>query len=107
MAVRALPRSDWNAYFDAFSKRKAETGRIDYAEIRVLSAEDGAQTGASWVPLLGLTYDPKGDLLDIGVAGLDHLVAHPETIYVDEAHGRLDRFEVRRRDGTREIVEIR
>src|SRR5690606_26055696 len=90
-----------------FSKKKDDTGRVDYAEIRVFSPEDGAQPETRWLPLLGLTYDPKDDLLDVAVEGLDHLVGHPEAIYVDEAHGRLDRFEVVRRDGTREVIAIR
>ncbi|HLT47264.1 MAG TPA: DUF5335 family protein [Rubricoccaceae bacterium] len=107
MAIRPLPRAAWNDYFDAFSKKKDDTGRVDYAEIRVFSPEDGAQPETRWLPLLGLTYDPKDDLLDVAVEGLDHLVGHPEAIYVDEAHGRLDRFEVVRRDGTREVIEIR
>jgi hypothetical protein len=107
MATRLLPRDAWNDYFDAFSKTKGDTGRIDYAEIRVFSPDDGALQETRWLPLLGLTYDPKDDLLDIAVAGLDHLVGHPQTIWVDEAGGRLDRFEVIRHDGTCEIVEIR
>jgi hypothetical protein len=107
MAIRTLPRAEWNDYFDAFSKQKDDAGRIDYAEIRVFSANDGAQPETRWLPLQGLTYDPKDDLLDIAVTNLDHLVAHPQTIYVDEAHGRLDRFEVVRKDGTREIIELR
>jgi hypothetical protein len=107
MATRLLPRAEWNDYFDAFSKTKADAGRIDYAEIRVFSPEDGAQPETRWLPLQGLTYDPKDDVLDIAVTGLDHLVGQPKAIWVDEAGGRLDRFEVVRRDGTREVIEIR
>ena len=107
MATRTLPRAEWNRYFDAFSHTKSDTGRIDYAEIRVLSPEDGAQPQTQWVPLQGLTYDPKDDLLEVRVTGLDHLVGHPEEIYVDEEGGRLNRLQVVRRDGTREIVELR
>lgn len=107
MAIRTLPRDEWNDYFDDFSKSKGNTGRIDYAEIRVFSPEDGIQPETRWLPLQGLTYDPKNDLLDIAVTGLDHLVAHPQQIYVDETQGRLDRFEVVRPDGTHEVVELR
>jgi hypothetical protein len=109
---RALPREEWRPYFDRFSKAKQDAGRVDYAEIRVFSPEIGAQPETTWLPLLGLTFDPKDDLLEVQVAGLDHLVAHPTTIYVDEdASGdggrRLDRMEVIRDDGTLEVIEIR
>lgn len=107
MAIRSLPRADWAEYFDNFSDTKNDTGRIDYAEIRILSPENGVQPQTSWLPLQGLTYDPKNDLLDVAVTGLDHLIGHPAVIYVDEVRGRLDRFEVERRDGTQEIIEIR
>lgn len=107
MAIRTLPRAEWNDYFDAFSRTKSDTGRIDYAEIRVLSLEDGAQPQTSWIPLQGLTYDSKDDLLEVIMPGLDHLVGHPETIFVDEECGRLDRLEIVRRDGTKEIIELR
>ncbi len=107
MAIRTLPRADWSTYFDAFSGVKSVTGRIDYAEIRIFSPEDGAQPQTGWLPLQGLTYDAKDDLLEVTVPGLDHLIGHPEAIYVDEVGEHLDRFEVVRRDGTREIIEIR
>jgi hypothetical protein len=107
MAIRTLPRAEWSDYFNAFSHTKSDTGRIDYAEIRVLSLEDGVQPQTTWIPLQGLTYDPKDDLLEVMMPGLDHLIGHPETIYVDEDAGRLDRFEIVRRDGTKEIIELR
>jgi hypothetical protein len=107
MAIRSLPRDEWGPYFDRFSKSKDDAGRVDYAEIRVFSSDMGAQKETSWVPLQGLTYDPHGDLLEVIVPGLDHLVAHPTSINVEEANGRLDSLEVTRKDGTREIIEIR
>ena len=107
MAIRQLPRTDWNDYFDAFSKEKSDSGRIDYAEIRVFSPEIGAQPQTKWLPLQGLTYDPKDDRLDVFVKGLDHMIVHPKVIYVEESSGRLDSIEVVREDGTYEVVEIR
>ena len=107
MAIRTLPQAEWAAYFDAFFHRKQDAGRVDYAEVHMLSPEDGAQPQTRWLPLQGLTYDLKSDVLEVLMPGLDHLVAHPRFIYVDEEAGRLDRFEVVRRDGTTEIVEIR
>ncbi len=107
MAIRTLPRDEWATYFDAFSRSQRDADRVDVAEIRVLSPEDGAQPATDWLPLRGLTYDSRGDLLEVLVDGLDHLIGHPQTIYVDETSGRLDRFEVVRTDDIREIVEIR
>lgn len=106
MAIRQLPQTDWNGYFDAFSKAKKDAHRVDYAEIRVFSPEIGAQPETSWLPLEGLTYDAKADRLDIFVKGLDHMIVHPKAIHVDETSGRLDSIEVNRQDGTFEVVEF-
>lgn len=108
MGITKINRAQWSTYFDAFSKKLIRNHRVDYAEIRVFSADIGAQQQTRWLPLEGITFDAKNDLLEVMVENLDHLVLHPEEIYVDEADdGILASFEVLRRDGTREIIELR
>ena len=107
MSIRQLPQTVWRAYFDRFSKEKSDQHRVDYAEIRVFSAELGAQPETRWLPLEGITYDHHDDRLDIFVKGLGHLIAHPQSIHIDETNGRLDSMEIVRTDGAREVVEIR
>jgi hypothetical protein len=34
--------------------------------------------------LLGITYDPNKDLLETALEGLDHLIAHPREISVED-----------------------
>lgn len=107
MAIRELPRADWNDYFDDFSATKSKEGRIEHAELLSLSPESGAQEHTSWLPLQGIVFDFKGDLLEVQLQGLDRLIGHPKRIFVDEENGRLTRFEVDRGGGETEIVEIR
>lgn len=108
MSIRKIGRTQWRVYFDAFSKQLRDERRTDYAEVRVFSQEDGAQQETTWLPLRGITFDPKSDQLGVIVDHLDHRVDHPSEIYVDEADGgELLRFEVLRQDGTMEIIELR
>lgn len=108
MSIKKIDKPQWGSYFDTFSKKLIHTHRTDYVEIRVFSPEDGAQPETSWLPLAGITYDPKNDLLEILVENMDHLVLHPDEIYVDETDtGILSSLEVIRKDGTKEIVEVR
>jgi len=107
MATRQLPPSEWTEYFDALSHRLAHNEHPEYAEIRVLGLQEGAQPETSWLPLQGITYDPNNDLLEVLVEGMDHLIQHPEDIYVDEEEGEVLSLEVVRTDGTKEIIEIR
>jgi hypothetical protein len=55
MATVKLDKGAWHAYFDRISK--LAVGK--QAEIEVASLNLGDQIEAEWVPLLGITYDPK------------------------------------------------
>ncbi len=107
MSVRKLDQSEWQAFFDRFSREMIRNNRVDYAEIRVVSPEVGAQPETAWLPLIGITYDPKDDLLEVAVENLDHLVYHPVEIYVDEQEGRINGLSILSKDGRKEIVELR
>lgn len=109
MAVRKIERAEWRAYFDAFSRPLARGARTEYAEIRVFSPDIGAQPETRWLPLRGIAYDERHDLLDVAVEHMDHRILHPREIYVDEGPGGevLCSMEVVEQDGTREVIELR
>ena len=77
------------------------------AEIEVASLGLGDQMEAEWVPLLGVTYDPKADVLEIVLDGLEDLVPKPHRIFVDEGCAGLDRFEVIDHARIRHLVRLR
>ena len=103
MAVRTLENQEWHGYFDLISR--GLLGKR--AEIEVASLELGDQIEAEWVPLLGITYDQKDDVLEIALDGLDHLIPKPRQIFVDEGLGGLASFEVVDHAGARHIVQLR
>ena len=103
MAVRTLEKSEWHSYLDRVSR--AVLGKR--AEIEVASLELGDQIEAEWVPILGITYDQKDDVLDIVLLGLDHLIPKPRQIFVDEGLGGLASFGVVDHAGVRHIVQLR
>ena len=63
MASRALSKPAWESYRDRISK--GLVGKR--AQIEVTSLTLGDQIAAKWLPLLGITYDPKDDLLEIAL----------------------------------------
>jgi hypothetical protein len=103
MTVRKLENAEWHGYFDRVSKplpgKRAELG--------VVSLALGDQIEAEWVPMLGIVYDPKDNMLEIALDGLDHLISEPREIYVDEGAGGLIRFEAIDGAGVRHIVQLR
>ena len=98
-----LPRTEWRDFFDRMSK--ALTGK--WAEIEVASLDLGDQITAEWVPMLGITYDSKDDLLDVALDRYDHLIRHPKQIVVDEEKGGLSSVAVVDADGTTQIVRLK
>jgi hypothetical protein len=103
MATVKLDKGAWQTYFDRISK--LVVGK--QAEIEVASLKIGVQIEAKWVPLLGITYDPKNDLVEVLVEGLDHLIRNPRDIYTEEGPAGLMSLEVIDTDDVRQIIRLR
>ena len=103
MAAQKIEKSKWQAFFDRLSR-----GLVGMrAEIEVASLALGDQIEAEWLPLLGITYDSKNDLLEIALEGLDHLIKHPKEVWADAGVGALLNFEVIDGEGVAQIIKLR
>jgi hypothetical protein len=103
MTIRKLEKSEWRSFFDGISKLLE--GK--QAEIEVASLALGDQIEAEWLPLLGLAYDPKDDLFEVALDGVDHMIPKPREIYVDDGVGGLMSIEIVDADGTKQIIKLR
>jgi hypothetical protein len=103
MAPRSLPKTEWQSYCDRMSK--GLLGK--QAEIEVTGLTFGDQMATKWLPLLGITYDPKGDLVEIALEGLDHLIHGPREIAVDDGPEGLIAMEIAGADQRRQIVKLK
>jgi hypothetical protein len=101
--AKQLEKSQWRAYFDRMSKTLV--GKR--AEIEVASLKLGDQIEAEWLPLLGISYDPKNDIIEIALEGVDHLIHKPREIYVEQEGLELSSLEVIDAEGVRQIVVLR
>jgi hypothetical protein len=101
--AKQLEKSQWRAYFDRMSKTLV--GKR--AEIEVASLKLGDQIEAQWLPLLGISYDPKNDIIEIALEGVDHLIHKPREIYVEQEGLELSSLEVIDAEGVRQIVVLR
>lgn len=100
---RKLARADWQVYFDRMSR--VMDGK--QAELEAASLGLGDQIAVEWVALEGITYDPKDDLVEMILQDLDHLIRHPQEIWVDEEGLALANVEVVDREGVRHILKLR
>ena len=104
MGSRDLNKAEWRGFFDRVSKA---LGSGNAAEVEVMSLNLGDQIEAEWVPLLGLSYDPKGDAFDVMLKGLDHRIERPSAIYLEDGPVGLASIEIIDAEGTRQIVKLR
>lgn len=103
MAVRKLEKGEWRAFCDFLSE--ALVGK--HAEIEVASLALGSQIEAEWLPLMGIVYDPKDDIIEIALDGLDIMVQSPQELYVDDSLVGLVSMEVVDGEGVRRILMLR
>ncbi len=100
---RIVPQSEWRSFFDLASK--ALLGKR--AEVEVASLDLGDQIVAEWVPMIGITYDSRDDLLEIALDGADHLIRGPRQIVVDEGPTGLTSVAVTDADGVTQVVRMK
>ena len=103
MTIQNLEKPKWHAFFDAVSKLLE--GKV--AEVEVASLNLGNQIEAEWLPLLGLTYDPHDDIVQIALDGVDHIISKPREIYLDNGVAGLTALEIVDADGVRQIVKLK
>ena len=103
MTIRKLERSDWGWY--CIRASRVFIGK--QADIEVSSLDVGIQTEARRLPLIGMSYDPKSDVLTLLVGDLSHLIHAPRELYVDDEPLGLIAFQIVDADGVRLIVTLR
>jgi hypothetical protein len=104
MALRKLTRSEWRSFCDRVS-RGAAGGAC--AELEVAALELGDHVAARWLPLFGLAYDTRSDVLEVVLQGVDHLIAQPCDLFVEETPRGLVGIEIVAADETRQVLKLR
>jgi hypothetical protein len=103
MRTRSLEKPEWKAYGEGITGLLA--GKK--AEIEITALGIGSQIQAEWVSLLGLSYDPRNDLFEVALEGLDHLIRRPKEFIVLEGPRGLESFEIVDAEGHRHIVTLK
>ncbi len=103
MATRKLDKTQWREFLDEASKVLVGS----QAHIEVASLALGSQVEAEWLPVLGIAYDPRGDLVEVALENVDHMIARPRAIHIELGPPGLAAIEVIDADGGRQIVRFR
>jgi hypothetical protein len=106
--TQQLPRAEWKDYFDRFTRKHLGSAAPEAATVEVMSPTLGDQFEVSAVRLLGLSYDPKSQDLEVLLENVDHLIFHPKAIWIVEGEPDfIATLEVVRADDTKEIIYVR
>ena len=97
-----VDRKDWASFLEWVTQGLAG-GR---AEIDVLALDIGAQVEARALPLLGLAYDHKSDVVEVALDGLDHLIHRPRELTAHEEEDGLMSIRVVDEDDVAQIIKL-
>jgi len=103
MTIRKLEKQEWRPFLDVVSKLL----EAREAEIEIASLDLGDQELAEWTPLIGITYDPKDDVVEVALDGIDHIIHQPHEIYVDNGARALTSIEIVDANGVTQIVKLK
>lgn len=106
MSFLQLPTAKWHEFFDEISR--VMRGRL--VEVEVAGLDLGDQIVAEWVPLNGLAYEPKEDVLYVYTEpadGVDHAIPHPREILIDLEPAGVTQVVVADADGREQFVRLR
>jgi hypothetical protein len=103
MTTRKLDKKQWRTFFDGVTTLLE--GK--QAEIEVASLRLGDQVEAEWLPLVGIAYDPKDDIVEVALEGLDHLISKPREIYVEDGTEGIAALEIVDADDEKQIIKLR
>ena len=103
MTIRRLKRDDWSG-FCAHVTRGFRGKRVD---IEVASLHIGFQPEARRLPLIGISYDPRSDVLELLLGELEHLIRAPREFYVDEEPLGITSLQIIDAEGVYQILTLR
>jgi hypothetical protein len=103
MTARAIDKKDWAAFCDGVSRVLGGSN----VEIEVDSLDLGSQIEREWAPWIGISYDPKDDVIEIALEEVDHLVNEPREMVVDLDDMEINALQITDGDGRRHLVRLR
>ena len=81
--------------------------KAQMVEVDVASLQLGDQIKADWVRLLGLSYDPQNDAIEIMLDGIDITVPKPREIHFDGSGSHWTALDIRDAEGLQHILELK
>ena len=106
--TRRLPQDKLESYFDGFSKHFLKYESTEVVDVELLDRDLGDQHLVEGAHLIGITYEPRTNALDIALEGGDHRMYKPKEVWaLEEDDGFVRALEIVNDDDSREVVRVR
>jgi hypothetical protein len=103
-----VPKDRLEAYFDGFTKHFLRNESTNAADVEVLAPEWGDQFETEGAHLIGVTYDPKSNALELTFEAGQHRTYRPSEVWtVEDTDGFVKAIEIVHEDGSRDVVRVR
>jgi Family of unknown function (DUF5335) len=103
MTIRRLQRDDWSGF--CIHMTRGFPGK--WVDIEMASLQIGFQPEARCLPLIGISYDPKSDVLELLLGELEHLIRAPREFYVDDDPLGITSLQIIDAEGVYQILTLR
>ena len=103
MAVQPLARDIWHPYLEDLTR----IVRGSQAGVEIASADFGDQRLAEKVPLLGLSYDQRNDVIEVELENIGHRVLRPTSLSIDQLPHGITAIEIVGGDGVRTLLRLK
>ncbi len=109
MISRKLDKKEWKSFLDFLSKHFLGGKR---AEVEVASLNLGDQVEVNWLPIVGIVYDHKDDIVEValeevGGEHFDHIIHKPREIYLAEDVSLFISLDIIDADGRHHIIKVK
>lgn len=94
MSLSRIEKSQWSGFCRLLNAQLPG----QRAEIEVASLELGVQTAVRWLPVIGVAYDSRTDVIELILDGMDHLIFHPTEVYMEFGSGGVESLAIVERD---------
>ena len=103
-----IPNDQLESYFHRFTKNFLQSESTNRVDVEVLAPDWGDQFEAEGVRVIGITYEPKKNTLEVALENGDHRVEGVREVWTaEEPDGFVKTISVLRADGTRDIATIK
>ena len=104
MAEKCIVQQEWEGFFDELWKKIKNLDEKVEIEIVAPSVFEGEE--GKCLKIIGLSYDPKDNVVSVACENIAHLIHNPQEISVYEEDGAIKQIRINDSSGAEHIIKF-